>query len=377
MILFYISCLLFFTRVNSMSLGAPTCDALGVCASGTCPPGMDKVSPPVRNDKYSIRTGDGELNLDTTEYIPGEIMDIHVRTLGYNSKYIGILIYAVEYDEGGQYDESGCASPGCDGSVEVRTGSWVVAPGEPFRQSEICDEALTHKSAVHKNFHHTLHWRAPAAGTGKVIFRAIVKFGPTNGGHFYWPMQKDLVLEEGVARSNGLIWLHGGNGLSCKQTCREENLVCDEGSMSGNYDGFKSSFVCPFPLMSGCGADEKAMVWSDEQGDCFTQSKSCSKTAPTCSAKVSSGERFCPCQELALSRASPIAKSSKNQDTTGSSGGNGFGDVLQYWPYVAGVILGSLTGFTLVWACSRNGKTMETPLIEDLYMDITSVNENN
>jgi len=350
-----------------MSLGAPTCDALGVCASGTCPPGMDKVSPPVRNEKYSIRTGDGDAAADLTEYVPGEIMDIHIRTLDYNGKYIGLLIYAVEYDEDGQLDEHGCPSPGCDGSDEIHAGSWYAAPGEPFQQSQICgDKALTHTSAVLKNFHHTLHWRAPPAGTGKVIFRAIVKVGPTNGGWFYWPMMVDLVLEEGVAASNGLMWLHGESGRSCKETCRDENLECDEGSLSGDYNDFKSSFVCPFPLMSGCGSDSKAAVWSDEDGDCFTQSESCVGGTTRCGATVTGGERFCPCKEQLLTRSLPQPQTEESSTS----------DDWTYWvylcvPIIVGAIFGICFALGLVWMCSK--PEPKKPLIEDLYMDIAAV----
>lgn len=357
---------LLVSYVGAMSLGAPTCDALGVCASGTCPAGMELVAPPVRNPKYSIRTGDGDAKQDIMEYTPGEIMDIHIRTLDYDGKYIGLLIYAVEFDKNGQYDETGCPTPGCDGSVEVKTGSWIVAPGEPFQQSYICgDQALTHTSATLKNFHHTLHWRAPEAGTGKVIFRAIVKVGPTQGGWFYWPMQKDLVLKEGALKSTGLTWLHGSQGASCKEVCRGENLECDEGSMNGDYTDFANSFVCPLPLLSGCGSNAKAMVWSDGEGDCFTRSSKCASASPQCSAKIPEGERFCACKELTLSRVHEATAESTQEKTS-------FYDILlQFGPYFAGAGLGAFVGFVAITFCISKRQT-STPLIEDLYLDIAS-----
>merc|ERR550539_149508 len=356
-----------------MSLGAPTCDALGVCfntneSPGVCPPGMELVTPPVRNNKYTIRTGDGKSVQDDPKfYTPGEIMDIHIRTHDYDGKFIGLLIYAVEADPDGELDQRGCSNPdGCDGSGEIKVGSWIVAPDEPFRTSDVCGEkALTHTSATLKNFHHTLHWRAPDAGTGKVIFRAIVKVGPTQGGWFYWPMQKDLVLKEGALKSTGLTWLHGSQGASCKEVCRGENLECDEGSMNGDYSDFANSFVCPLPLLSGCGSNAKAMAWSDGEGDCFTRSSKCASASPRCSAKIPEGERFCACKELTLSRSREATAESTEEKTS-------FYDLLlQFGPYFAGAGLGAFVGFVAITICISKRQT-STPLIEDLYLDIAS-----
>lgn len=362
-----ISCICFFIGSNAMSLGAPTCDALGVCQSGTCPPGMDKVSPPVRNTKYTIRTGDGNPADDPISYEPDSIVEIHIRTTDYNSKYIGLLIYAVELDEGGQLDARGCATgkPGCDGSQEIKAGEWIVAPGEPFRCSSICGcQALTHTSATLKRFHHVLHWKAPAENTGTVIFRAIVKFGPTNGGNFYWPMKQDLQLKEDKkGKDSGIVWVHGAEGQSCKQACRDENadLVCSSTDMLGGYDSFKTSFVCPTPLFTACGKDEKAVAWSDSEGDCFVPGKSCNPT-PQCSARVSGGSRFCACKS-SLNLASPQLQQPQEEIT-------------DIWRNIdllyfggAGLILGCLISI-LVQKCRQKPQNEEL-LMDDMYMDIT------
>lgn len=359
---------LFIIGSQAMSLGAPTCDALGVCTSGTCPPGMDKVTPPVRNDQYTIRTGDGDPRDDPLEYEPDSIVDIHIRTLDYDGKYIGLLIYAVEFDEGGQLDAKGCpvGKPGCDGSVEVKTGEWVVAPEEPFHCSTICGcSALTHTSATLKRFHHVLHWRAPSAGTGKVIFRAIVKVGSTNGGSFFWPRKTDLELREGRVKDSGIVWVHGSEGVSCKQACRNANpdFKCSPKDMVGGYSAFKQSFVCPTPLFSACGNNAKAVAWSDSEGECFVPGRSCNPV-PQCAAKVTGGSRFCACNS---SRKLSITHQEPQEETK-----NALRNITFVYFGVGGLLFGCLLS-VLVKNCWQK-RLSEPLLMDDLYVDITQSN---
>ena len=52
---------------------------------------MHKVAAPVRSDDYFVGTADfGETG--SSEYIPGELMDIHVRALNPAKKFLGILM---------------------------------------------------------------------------------------------------------------------------------------------------------------------------------------------------------------------------------------------------------------------------------------------
>lgn len=367
--LVFIACLSFLNVVRGASLGALTCDALGVCASGTCPPGMDQVAPPIRNAKYSVRTGDGKPTDDPREYEPDSIVDIHVRTHDYDGKFIGILIYAVEVDPNGQWDEKGCpkGQPGCDGTVEVKAGEWVIPPGEPFQCSPICGcSCLTHTSATLKRFHHVLHWKAPAEGTGSVIFRVIIKVGPINGGWFYWPMQTDLVLKEGRKSDSGITWVHGEDGQSCRDACRDENpdFECMPSAMTRGYDDFKTSFACPLPLFSSCGSDEKAVAWTDEEGDCFVPGSSCRATNPQCSATVRHGSRYCACKS-ALS----LAKSHEPQEAVADAG---FEYITLLYFGVGGCLLGCL--LSIIYQNLFQKQTGEPLLMEDLYVDIAESN---
>ena len=56
-----------------------TCDAINLCAGGTCPKGMDKVAIPERSDTYHIRTSRGANPADDpASYIPGERVTIWI-----------------------------------------------------------------------------------------------------------------------------------------------------------------------------------------------------------------------------------------------------------------------------------------------------------
>jgi hypothetical protein len=106
------------------------CDAINICGSpGTytagrrlghtgprpvyyCPQGMHLVAPPERTTVYTLRTGDANLADDPSAYVPGELLTLFVRVThrmiprkmdagrtilsNESSKYIGLLLYAVQ-----------------------------------------------------------------------------------------------------------------------------------------------------------------------------------------------------------------------------------------------------------------------------------------
>lgn len=52
---------------------------------------MHKVAAPVRSDDFVVSTADvGETG--PTEYVPNELMDIHIRSLNPMKKFLGILM---------------------------------------------------------------------------------------------------------------------------------------------------------------------------------------------------------------------------------------------------------------------------------------------
>lgn len=194
-----------------------SCDAIKLCAGGTCPLGMEEVAPPERDDHYSIRTkGDAAYTAggDPTTYTPGETVPIwitvekmliqrrvnkgtrvcfcdppHRGWMNYNcqpykgtpcttprledASYKGLLLYAVD-------------------AQENKVGSWEIALTQPqifwTPPDTACDnKAVMHVDAQDKNYQHRFVWRAPAAGVGPVTFRALLKHGDTQLGSFYWP----------------------------------------------------------------------------------------------------------------------------------------------------------------------------------------------
>ena len=192
-----------------------TCDAISLCdrswdgGAASCPPGMTKVAPPERSEVYSVSS-------PTATYVGDELVEIHVRVtapliqakrdagvlqcncdmntvegcaLGYlpcddatltephleSSKYIGLLLYAVVEGD----------------ATEAKVGQWELPAEVPPRFHAPTDagcggRALMHANANAKNFFHRFHLRAPPAGSGTLVVRALFKQGDTNGGAFYW-----------------------------------------------------------------------------------------------------------------------------------------------------------------------------------------------
>ena len=121
------------------------CDAISTCSSSTsgrygnsypCPRGMHLVAPPERTSVYTLRTGNGNLADDPRAYVPGELVTLFVRVThrliprkmdagrtimaNESSKYIGLLLYAVQV---GDASETKIGYAGL-----VRTRSYSAAP---------------------------------------------------------------------------------------------------------------------------------------------------------------------------------------------------------------------------------------------------------
>ena len=59
---------------NAFSSGSTVCDAISLCAGGTCPTGMEKVGPPIRSSVY-------RLEAESTSYEPGALVPLVIRVL--------------------------------------------------------------------------------------------------------------------------------------------------------------------------------------------------------------------------------------------------------------------------------------------------------
>ena len=102
-----------------------------------------------------------------------------------------------------------------------------------------------HVDAQLKDNVHSIVFRAPAAGTGPITFRVLLKQGDTNGGAFYWPLAPamgatqttvpvapspsgDLTLMEKNGAPAAQDWYVSEDGISsCDEVCTRQYKVCD------------------------------------------------------------------------------------------------------------------------------------------------------
>ena len=316
-----------------------SCDAISICeyqGNGLCPPGMDKVAPPERSSVYAVRTGSNDdPALDPTSYTPGELIPIHVlvtRRLirgkanaglaiagNESAKYIGLLLYAVR-----------------EGDVsERKVGRWEIPLETPVRfwtPPDVggCDKkALMHAGAEAKAYEERFLFRAPPAGAGALIFRALVKQGDTNRGAFYWPgtglppqpgvAGGDLrVVEAPVPPEPVIAWLRGSAGQTCTERCAEAARACDEAELaratSANAlrERIERSHLCKLPFLGTC--DRTAHTSGIGDGLCWYHDAECGEgetLVPTCAAvpstEIEDGLRFCPCRQASGRRLSKVS----------------------------------------------------------------------
>lgn len=245
------------TMTSAASSGALICDAINVCNfevyNYSCPPGMELVAPPVRSDNYSFSVSDG----NNSWYTPGMQMDLVLKVLDKDYKYIGTLLYAVD-------------------SNEKKVGSWSVLDSSLFQVSPACDdEAVTHTSAVLKNYEEKFRFTAPESGTGDITFRVLLKWGETQGGAFFWPMTAgDLHLKEGPEADREVVWIAADVGDSCDDACSATGQTCDGASLAeaatdadSLYAAVSNDVLCAEPVLYSCD-DGAPYVDADEDQQC-------------------------------------------------------------------------------------------------------------
>ena len=305
-----------------------TCDAIALCTipdpttNGTrCPDGMVSVAPPRRSEVYSLATADG-----STGYTPGKIVPLELsvtrkqimgkRNRGEanssleSSKYIGLLLYAVREGD----------------AAELKVGSWEI-PGEiPPRFWLPSDagcgaRAVMHASASPKAYVERFLFRAPPAGAGSLVFRALLKQGDTNAGAFYWPgtgadpaagvAGGDLTLSEAGAPavSAATSWIRAAAGETCADACVRSSLVCDEGSLAAAtsqaalLEAVEHDQMCRLPLLEECNTSPSISTLID--GYCWYKPSQCPAdssaeslcSAPAPDSSVSMSVRLCACSQ--------------------------------------------------------------------------------
>lgn len=183
-------------------------------------------------------------------------MQLHVRVLRPGMKYIGLLLYAV--------DEQG-----------DRVGEWTIPPESPpkFGLPVECNfKAVMQATAEEKNFHEVLTFVAPPAGAGRLTFRALVKWGETNGGAFFWPGDKNqlerfLELEESPAAPSPQTWYMGAPGVSCDEVCDSNGGSCDASALADVQSGdalqaaVHRHHACKLPMLQSCEESAPTASW--------------------------------------------------------------------------------------------------------------------
>eukprot|EP00949_MAST-11_sp_MAST-11-sp1_P002317 g2317.t1 len=297
--------------------------------SGCCPPGMDLVQPPEYSDKYAIEAS------SSGSYRPCEVTTITIRVKDPAYKYLGLLLYAV-----------------VDDGKEKKVGSWSVPPrsgiGAPrFWLPPACKgSAVMHANAGVKHFVSEFHFVGPPPGTGKIRFRALIKFGETNGGRFFWAGQEDLTLTEAAATAQqaGPTWIRSKEGQSCAEACAAAGpqggsaAECDADAMKSSetsMEGPSRHFVCrdpAFVVNSQVSCATKSGILTDSDGFCYQRSAGDGCDGVDFCAKPPVGDmmRLCACSGIPTTTSSGscpnFARSGASPINLNEEGGEGDSD---------------------------------------------------
>lgn len=284
-----------------------------------------------------------------TSYTPGEWITVQLKVNRYPFKYRGLVLHA-------------------SSSNSNFVGTWRTTGNEDenrmFWMPTANKECIMHAQADLKPLLTEFRFRAPAAGTGTITFKGLIKIGPANDGYFYHPngananlydtipaggfpgSGSDLQLSEASAPAQQL-WSMSTPGESCDEHCVSLGKTCDAESLQSpilaSPAGMESNLSpvtgCPMPYQPSCSSVSPAR---DSEGVCYysgadsTFSNICQTSGSvfnlksTCSAKHPNATRVCACKtssvmiqsigEPSLFRGIPILSSSaKSSDKTSSS----------------------------------------------------------
>ena len=223
-------------------------------------------------------------------YHPGENVEIIVRVLTPGWQYRGLLLHAV--------DASGNT-----------VGKFQTPAVDDYPFHTFCPGAVLHGAAELKPYRVRLVFTAPSAGTGKIVFRCLLKRGPANHGSFYYPAT-DLVLEEAAAPSaSAHRWALAPAGQSCDEFCSRSGARCDADSMQrgsatgrGLVEDIGGALPVFLPVRSDCSSLSPARLQGDYRS--FFHDKTCAASTPiSCTAAKEGVRRYCVCEILTASSA--------------------------------------------------------------------------
>ena len=244
---------------------------------------------------------------------------LRLRQVFASSKYIGLLLYAVN-------------------AGEVKVGTWELPMVEPVMfwtpPDPLCGgNAVMHADATPKNYVHEFVFRAPPTGTGSITFRALIKHGDTNMGSFFWPTSPasadntqspadatpggDLTLAEAATAPAPQAWFRAsGPQQSCDDVCAalQPAQTCDLSALQAVGDdpaavqlATQRFFSENVPALSRCSASSPALADTPERWLYFHKTTGSANTcasnelsAPSCSAIPADDafklRRLCPCK---------------------------------------------------------------------------------
>ena len=353
------------------SNGGMSCDAIGVCASGTCPDGMSGVGPPTRSTVYSIRTKGAAPYVaggDPTTYTPGESMSIWitVEEIKIQRKELkGQLMCFCPDPKKGQINRPGGDTCGrdyrglrCDdphyedagyrglliyavNDQEEKVGGWEIPRSLPpifwLPPDSACKgKSIVHADATIKNYQHEIVFTPPPAGTGTITFRALLKQGKTEMGAFYWPTAPassdptavpvsgspsgDLTLTESGAQAPAQLWyLATAGDQSCDDVCAATTapgtsapMVCDQAALGDKTNaGVKDSPSAVWNAIAKYYTGAKPML-----GDCepFHPSMSATDEKWTFFHRTTNtvANQVCPTPQTPTCSAKPSADAQKS-----------------------------------------------------------------
>ena len=240
-------------------------------------------------------------------YVGGDWISISLHVLQYDKKYRGLLLHADDKD-GNKVGEWGLPEVG----------------DADFWHPPVCGpKTVLHTGAAIKSLTSRFRFRAPAAGTGTITFKALAKVGPPNAGEFYRP--SDLALPEaasGGESDSDNTWIVGPAGATCDEACdqnltssntQQQQHVCDENVMAAGLQtpaatasALSPVYPCNGPLIIDCDVVAPALTTAvAEYRHCWYQDSSvCGVTTVTgreiCAANTSASmRRFCACSSAA------------------------------------------------------------------------------
>lgn len=230
--------------------------------------GYPKASP-----NHTLSTSDSILspNSGTTQYHPGQLVALFLRTTAARQNYKGILLYAVN-------------------SNETKVGQWsLTAQQQSYAQlypAHVCQRSLMHLTATNKRYVDVFYFQAPPAGTGTITFRCLIKTGypnPAYSGDFLWVT--NLTLTEGAAKAPQFVALPAGPNntyTTCDAYCMSTGSRCYPATLASITNPVQaagvlvggSGYPCDLAVNGQCNSDTPSVT----NGFCAYHSTSCGPT---------------------------------------------------------------------------------------------------